>query len=121
MPGPDEHSVERSKDPRRMECLLHREEMDTIQATITKTQVDQSKTSGKYTAMLWFLGIIGAALSILSIVILNKTSSIESLLSDNKVVLMQHSERIDGLRKEVDEIKARNTYIDQQQQRATDK
>lgn len=123
------HEVERSKEPRRVECVLHREEMDVLQKAVSDTQktitdtqrdvaatrVDVGKSSGKYASMMWFLGAVGAILGAMLTMILSKTSSIESLLSDNKVLLMQHSERIDGLRKEVDEIKTRNTYIDQQQ------
>jgi hypothetical protein len=85
------------------------------QRDVAATRVDVGKSSGKYASMMWFLGAVGAILGAMLTMILSKTSSIESLLSDNKVLLMQHSERIDGLRKEVDEIKTRNTYIDQQQ------
>ena len=109
--------------------MLHREEMEVLQKAVSETQkaatetqrdiaatrVDVGKNSGKYTAMLWFLGVASTILGILLSLVLSKTNNIESLLSDNKVILMQHSERIDTLRKEVDEIRTRNQYIDQQQ------
>ena len=95
-------------------CLLHREEVDDLHGKVESAVVESSKTSGRFTAMLWFLGVIGSMLTIGVAVLITKTSDIQTLLSKNDVVLMQHTERIDTLRKDVDEIKTRNRYIDQQ-------
>lgn len=90
-----------------VECERHREELDEVK---TKS----AKTEGRFTAMLWFLGVVGSMLSIGMVTLITKTSDIQTLLSKNDVVLMQHTERIETLRKDVDDIKARNRYVDQQ-------
>jgi len=72
------------------------------------------KNTGRWTAMLWFLGVIGTILTTGMVTLITKTSDIQTLLGKNDVILMQHTERIDSLRKEVDGIKSRNLYIDQQ-------
>jgi len=95
-------------------CLLHREEMDVLQDKVSNSVSESSKTSGRFTAMLWFLGVIGSILSIGMITLITKTSDIQTLLNKNDVVLMQHTERIETLRKDVDDIKTRNRYVDQQ-------
>lgn len=97
-------------------CLLHREEVDDLQEKVETAVVESSKTSGRFTAMLWFLGVIGSILTIGVAVLISKTSDIQTLLSKNDVILMQHTERIEALRKDVDEIRSRNRYIDQQGQ-----
>ena len=102
--------TERSGIDRRMtseECKAHREETDKLQSTV-------DKNSGRWTAMLWFLGVIGSILSIGMVTLITKTSDIQTLLSKNDVILMQHTERLETLRKDVDEIKSRNRYVDQQ-------
>ena len=104
------HVTERSGEDRRkndIDCDEHRELTDRLQSTV-------DKNSGRWTAMLWFLGVIGTVLSIGMVTLITKTSDIQTLLSKNDVVLMQHTERIESLRKEVDGIRARNQYIDQQ-------
>lgn len=106
-----ENSGRRDYDPG---CLLHREEMDDLQDKVEQSVIETSKTSGRFTAMLWFLGVIGTILSVGVAVLITKTSDIQTLLSKNDVILMQHTERIEMLRKDVDEIKTRNRYIDQQ-------
>ena len=93
-------------------CLLHRDEMDQVQRDLKLAGEESSKTSGRFTAMLWFLGVIGSVLTIGITTLIVKTSDIQTLLNKNDVVLMQHTERIDTLRKDVDEIKSRNEYID---------
>jgi len=95
-------------------CLLHREEMDDLQDKVTKTVEESGKTSGRFTAMLWFLGVIGTILTLGMVTLITKTSDIQTLLNKTDVTLMQHTERIETLRKDVDEIKTRNRYIDQQ-------
>lgn len=108
-----EHSIERSGEDRRKnggECDNHRDLAEKLQAA--QSTVD--KNSGRWAAMLWFLGVIGSVLSIGMVTLITKTSDIQTLLSKNDVVLMQHTERIESLRKEVDGIRSRNQYIDQQ-------
>lgn len=99
-----EHPLRRESDE---ECKEHRLTIDKLQSTV-------DKNSGRWTAMLWFLGVIGTVLSTGMITLITKTSDIQTLLSKNDVTLMQHTERIDTLRKEVDGIKSRNEYIDRQ-------
>lgn len=101
-------NAERNGSGRRVrdtECDRHREELEEV-------KTDSAMTKGRFTAMLWFLGIVGTILSIGMVTLITKTSDIQTLLSKNDVTLMQHTERIDSLRKEVDEIKSRNRYID---------
>lgn len=95
-------------------CLLHREEMDQLQRDLNAASESSGKTSGRFTAMLWFLGVIGTILTLGITILISKTSDIQTLLGKNDVLLMQHTERIETLRKDVDEIKTRNRYIDQQ-------
>ena len=102
--------TERSGTDRRIsteECAAHKAETDRLQSSV-------DKNSGRWTAMLWFLGVIGTSLSIGMVTLITKTSDIQTMLSKNDVILMQHTERIEGLRKDVDEIRSRNRYIDQQ-------
>jgi|ERR1035437_2933477 hypothetical protein len=109
---PERSGEDRRKIPQ--VCLLHREEMDQLQRDLTTSAIASGKTSGRFTAMLWFLGVIGTILVVGVATLLAKTSDIQTLLSKNDVILMQHTERLESLRKEVDEIKTRNRYIDQQ-------
>jgi len=89
------------------ECQKHRELTDTLQTTV-------DKSSGRWVAMLWFLGVIGIVLMSGLTVLITKTTDIQSSLNKNDIVNMQHAERIETLRKDVEEIKSRNRYIDQQ-------
>lgn len=89
------------------DCKTHRAETDRLQSVV-------DKNSGRWAAMLWFLGVIGTVLTVGMATLITKTSDIQTLLSKNDVTLMQHTERIESLRKDVDEIKSRNRYIDQQ-------
>lgn len=108
-----ENTGRRDYDPG---CLLHREEMDDLHEKVNQSVAESSKTSGRFMAMLWFLGVIGSILSLGVVILISKTSDIQTLLSKNDVILMQHTERIEALRKDVDEIRSRNRYIDQQGQ-----
>lgn len=98
------HGVGRRGDD--ADCEMHRQE-------IVELKTDGARTAGRFTAMLWFLGVVGTCLTIGMVTLITKTSDIQTLLSKNDVVLMQHTERIDALRKDVDEIRSRNRYIDQ--------
>lgn len=90
-----------------LDCERHKQLTNDLQSTV-------DKNSGRWTAMLWFLGVIGTFLGISMTILISKTSDIQTLLSKNDVILMQHTERIDMLRKDVDNIKSRNEYIDRQ-------
>jgi len=94
-------------------CLQHRKELDSAIEKIEAISTVSAESSGKYKSMLWFMGIAGSILATLLIVIISKLSTVETLLTDSKVVLMQHTERIERLRQDVDEIKVRNRFIDQ--------
>lgn len=78
-----------------MDCQFHTEQFESLQA-------DVSKNIGKYTSMMWFLGVIGAAIGGCLIVLINKTTAIESLLSDNKIAIVQHTEQIITLKRDVE-------------------
>lgn len=93
--------------PYDQECQKHWELTDELQTTV-------DKSTGRWTAMLWFLGVIGTVLLAGLTVLITKTTAIQTSLNKNDIVNMQHSERIETLRKDVEEIKARNRYIDQQ-------
>jgi len=89
------------------ECKKHRDLTDELQSTV-------DKNAGRWAAMLWFLGVIGMVLMAGLTVLITKTTAIQESLNKNDIINMQHSERIETLRKDVEEIKARNRYIDQQ-------
>lgn len=105
-----ENTVRSGTDRRQFnneDCTSHLILTDKLQSSV-------DKNSGRWTAMLWFLGVIGTVLLGGMATLITKTSDIQTLLSKNDVVLMQHSERIDGLRKDMDAVKSRNEYIDRQ-------
>ena len=83
-----------------MDCQFHTEQLEKLQATV-------NVNTGKYTSLMWFIGVIGTIIGCCLTILVSKTTSIESLLIDNKVVLAQHDEQIGTLRKEVDALKLR--------------
>jgi cell division protein FtsL len=102
--------TERSNADRRMtaiECAEHKAETDRLQSMV-------DKNSGRWTAMLWFLGVIGTVLSVGMVTLITKTSDIQTLLGKNDVTLMQHTERIETLRRDVDDLKELHRYTNQQ-------
>ena len=106
----ESHATERDglgRRPYDQDCLAHRALTDTLQTTV-------DKSSGRWSAMLWFLGVIGVVLMTGLTVLITKTTAIQTSLNKNDIVNMQHAERIETLRKDVEEIKSRNRYIDQQ-------
>jgi hypothetical protein len=88
------------------ECETHRRELDEV-------KIVASKNDGRFTAMLWALGVIGTVLTLLMTILITKTNGIEALLSDNRVVITQLTERGATLRRDVDGILERNRYVDQ--------
>lgn len=95
-------------------CAKHDERLEAIEA-------DVHKNSGKFASMLWFMGIAGGFIGACLVFLVAKTTAIESLLTDNKVALMQHTEQISTLRSDVKEIQERNRYIDQNGMMRVDK
>ena len=102
---PREHSGRRPYDPEN--CKAHVEQTDKLQAEV-------DKGSGRWTAMLWFLGVIGFVLSVGMTILISKTSDIQASLNKNDRDIVLHSEQIKNNIRDIDEIKTRNRYIDQQ-------
>lgn len=103
MSDTDKEQTETSRYGRRMYdmgCNIHEEQIDALQAAV-------NNNNGKYTSLLWFIGVIGTVIGCCLTVLLSKTTSIESLLTDNKVALAQHTEQISTLRKDIDGLKVR--------------
>lgn len=93
-----------------IECQKHDERMDSIEEHMSTMSVDVHRNTGRFTAMLWFMGILGGIIGSCLIFLVAKTTSIESLLTDNKVTLMQHSEQINALKQDVTEIKEQHKF-----------
>lgn len=81
-------------------CKEHSNEIEAV-------KLDLGKTSGKYTAMLWFIGIAGSFIGSCLAVLLVKTTTIESLLSDNRIIVVTHTEQIGRIRDDVIDLKDR--------------
>jgi len=108
-----EYPTERNGQGRRKsdeECAAHEERLDNMDAEI-------HKQSGwlKAAAGFWAVAIIIA--SSFCTVIISHLNTIENLLTDNKVALMQHSEQIKALDCRIKDIEERHKYEDQQRER----
>ena len=82
-------------------CALHEERLDDM-------ETDIAKQSGWLKASAGLVTAVSIAVSILCTVIIGKLGNIETLLSDSKVVLMQHSEQIKSIDSRVHDIEERH-------------
>lgn len=88
------------------ECRRHEDRMDEL-------EIDIGRQSGWLKASAGLVTIVSLAVSILCSIIISKLGTIESLLTDSKVVLMQHSEQIKSVQKDISVIQERHKYEDQ--------
>ncbi len=101
--------IERAGNGRRKadeNCPMHEARLDDMDAEL-------HKQSGWFKASAAFMTVAVMCISGFGNVILTKLTSIESLLSESKVTLMQHSEQIKALDCRVKDIEDRHRYQDQ--------
>lgn len=105
---PDEVLVRNGVGRRQQDtdCAEHDRRLDDV-------EINHQKLESRWTSMLWFIGIAVIGLGGFNSVILSKVTAIESLLTDSKVVQMQHSEQIKALQQDVKDIQERHKYLDQ--------
>lgn len=107
-----EHNTEREGVGRRagdFECQEHEKRVNLMDAEL-------SKQSGWLKASALLVLIAMAVIGGLSNLILNKLTSIETLLSDSKVTMMKHEMSINSLDVRVKSIESRHLFIDQNAQ-----
>lgn len=80
------------------ECKRHEEELKNVIKDLDDIQINVSKNSGRFAAMLWFMGIIGAGMCIGITVAITMLSNIQSSMNSSQVTMMQHAEQIRTLR-----------------------
>lgn len=88
------------------ECKEHDDRLTHIEEGV-------HKNAGRFTAMLWFMGVLGSMLALSMGYLITKTTAIEALLTDNKLIINLHTEQINNLKSDVKEIQERHRYIDQ--------
>jgi hypothetical protein len=97
-----EHENTRTQTPGRrerdIECERHEKELDGVVKDLDDIRVNVSKNSGRFAAMLWFMGIIGAGLCIGITVAITMLSNIQSTINSSQVTMMQHAEQIRTIR-----------------------
>jgi hypothetical protein len=104
-----EHDATRQGVGRRTmdeECKEHSNRLQNI-------ETDVHKNTGRFTSMLWFMGVAGGFIGACMVFLVGKTTSIETLLTNNQVSLMQHSEQIKSVQSDVKDIQDRHRYLDQ--------
>jgi hypothetical protein len=94
------------------ECREHSSRLQNI-------ETDVHKNTGRFTSMLWFMGIAGGFIGACMVFLIGKTTSIETLLTNNQVSLMQHSEQIKSVVSDVKDIQDRHKVIDSRTYRGT--
>jgi len=102
----DTRSLSPGRRERDEDCLQHERELEEV-------KLINSKNSGRFTAMLWFMGIIGTGMCIGITVAITMLSNIQSTMNSAQVSMMQHAEQIRALRDvEIPNIKASIKDID---------
>lgn len=92
--------------PEETSCKLHEERIDDMDAELHK-QNGWLKTAGfVFSTASVILGWFGTNIT-------TKLDAISTLLTDGRVVQMQHSEQIKALQTDVKEIQDRHRYLDQ--------
>lgn len=86
---------------RDQECIEHEKRMDKVDA-------DVNKQSGWLKASAGFTGVAMMIIGSFSSTIINKLNTIESLLTDSKISIAQHTEQIKGLDQRVRDIEDRH-------------
>jgi hypothetical protein len=89
-----------------VECQAHEKRADIMEQELKKQE-------GWLKASAGIVTVVSFAIGILCSVIISKLGAIESLLTDSKVILMQHSEQIKGVQRDVSAIQERHKYEDQ--------
>ena len=100
---PDRAEGRRLRDD---ECFEHEKRMDMVDGEL-------KKQSGWFKASAGILAISIAIIGSYCTQITSKLDSIQAMLTDSKVVMMQHSEQIKNLDSRVTDIEKRHTYLDQ--------
>lgn len=85
------------------ECKLHESRIDDM-------DMEVHKQSGWLKTAAVVFSIVGTGLIYIGSNVNNKLDSISSLLTESKVVLMQHSEQIKQLQGDVKELQDRTKY-----------
>jgi hypothetical protein len=109
MPPEERNYTIRSGRDRRIaeECQIHEDRLNEVSGEV-------SKQSGWLKASAIIVTIAMIIVSGFSGLILTKLAEITGMLSDTKVTLAQHTEKILTLDKRVSDVEERNKYIDQQ-------
>lgn len=88
------------------DCILHERRADLMEQELKKQE-------GWLKASAGIVTVVSMAIGVLCSVIISKLGVIESLLTDSKVVMMQHSEQIKTLQGDVKELQERHKFEDQ--------
>ena len=88
------------------DCLLHEKRADVMEQELKKQE-------GWLKASAGIVTVVSMAIGVLCSVIIGKLGTIETLLTDSKVVMMQHSEQIKQLQGDVKELQERHKFEDQ--------
>jgi hypothetical protein len=94
-------------------CQEHREKINQFETEISSIATDVHHNSGKFTSMLWFMGIAGGFIGACLVFLVAKTSAIESLLTDGKVKMAEQGEQLKQLRSDVTTIQDKHKWEEQ--------
>jgi hypothetical protein len=102
-------------------CLDHEQKINEIKADMDVINQNVAKNSGRFAAMLWFMGIIGAAMTIGITITITMLSGIQASLSANNVTMAEDRRDIKTIReieipqikKDITDINDRHKWLDQ--------
>ena len=94
------------QNERRQDCVDHEKRIDDIAAEIHKHGGWFKVIGGSLSFAFIVLGWFGSGIDA-------KLTSIQAMLTDGKVTLMQHQEQIKSMQQDIREIQERHKYLDQ--------
>lgn len=103
------------------ECKRHEKELEEVVKDLDDIQENVAKNSGRFAAMLWFMGILGAALTIGVTIMISLLMNIQSSLNINNIAMAEDRKDIKAIReieipqikKEIADISERHKWEDQ--------
>ena len=105
--------LQQGKEERRKDCVDHDEAIKRINADMDAINENVNTNSGRFAAMLWFMGIVGAIGMVGITVVISMLLNIQTSINANNVASAEDRKDIKTIREiEIPQIKKEVTAIE---------